>query len=206
MTKYITFINDLLDDLEKTKLCCTISYIPSSPAGYADDLAAATTSKHRTDKIHTIVSEYGRKWRFKFNASKSAVMVFGEDRKSSLENRKYRVFELGTEKVKEKETYDHVGVKMSIFEGDTLRVEEKISKGRKTLNASTGLGIRKNGLNMMTCNRIFWQVVVPTVTFGSEVWIVSDKDEENLLKFQKYAGRRLQRFPTEPPARAASMA
>ena len=200
LTKYITFINDLLDDLEKTKLCCTISYIPSSPAGYADDLAAATTSKHRTDKIHTIVSEYGRKWRFKFNASKSAVMVFGEDRKSSLENRKYRVFKLGTEKVKEKETYDHVGVKMSIFEGDTLRVEEKISKGRKTLNASTGLGIRKNGLNMMTCNRIFWQVVVPTVTFGSEVWIVSDKDEENLLKFQKYAGRRLQRFPHRAPS------
>ena len=80
-----------------------------------------------------------------------------------------------------------------------MQMEEKISKGRKTLNASTGLGVRKNGLNMMTCNRIFWQVVVPTVTFGSEVWVKSEKDEELLLTFQRYAGRRVQRFPQRAP-------
>ena len=44
---------------------------------------------------------------------------------------------------------------MSIFGDSTARVEEKISKGRKTLNASSGLGLRKNGLNMSTCNIIF---------------------------------------------------
>ena len=200
LTKYITFINDLLVDLENTKLCCMISNIPSNPAGYADDLAAATTSKFRTDKVHIIVNEYGRKWRFNFNASKSAVMVFGEDKKANGDNKKYRVFKLGNNLVKEKDTYDHVGVKMHIFNDNTLRVEEKISKGRKSLNASTGLGIRKNGLNMMTCNKIFWQVVVPTVTFGSEVWVMSEKDEENLLSFQRYAGRKIQRFPQRAPS------
>ena len=51
----------------------------------------------------------------------------------------------------------------------------------------------------MTCNRIFWQVVVPTVTFGSEVWVNSKKDEELLLTFQRYAGRRVQRFPQRAP-------
>ena len=114
-------------------------------------------------------------------------------------NRKDRVFRLGHECVKEKETYDHVGIKMSIFNDCILRVEEKVSKGRKTLNASTGLGISKNGLNMDTCNTIFWQVVVPTVTFGSEVWVNNDKDEELLLAFQRYAGRRIQRFPQRSP-------
>ena len=88
---------------------------------------------------------------------------------------------------------------MSIFNDSSARFEEKISKGRKTLNASTGLGIRKNGLNMSTCNLIFWQVVVPTVTFGSEVWICSEKDEELLLNFQRYAGRKVQRFPQRSP-------
>ena len=146
-----------------------------------------------------MVSEHGRKWRFKFNAAKSAVMVFGEDRKSNITNREYRVFRLGQERVKEKETYDHVGVKMSLFIDNTLRKGEKISKGRKTLDASAGLGIRKNGLYMMTCNRIFWQVVDPTVTFGREVWVNSEKDEELLLTFQRYAGRRVQRFPQRAP-------
>ena len=135
---------------------------------------------------------YGNRWRFDFNAGKSAVMVFGEDRKVNNINKTHRVFRLGQNGVKERDTYDHVGVKMGIFRDSTERIEEKISKGRKALNASTGLGIRKNGLTMGTCNCIFWQVVVPMVTFGSE-------DNELLLTFQRYAGKRVQRFPYRTP-------
>ena len=88
---------------------------------------------------------------------------------------------------------------MSTFRDSTDRMEEKISKGRKALNASTGLGIRKNGLTMGTCNSIFWHVMVPMITFGSEVWVSSQEDEELLLTFQRYAGRRVQRFPYRSP-------
>ena len=118
MVKYILFIDELLLDLEKSKLCCTIAHIPSSPAGYADDLAAATVSKQHTDMVHLMVHEYGRKWRFKFNAAKSAVMVYGEEKKVNMSNKINRVFRLGSEGVKEKDTYDHVGVKMRIFPDD----------------------------------------------------------------------------------------
>ena len=83
-------------------------------------------------------------------------LINGEDRKSNNFNKEHRVFRLGREIVKEKGSYDHVGVKMNIFEDCTSRVEEKISKGRKTLNTSTGLGIRKNGLNMGTSNYIIF--------------------------------------------------
>ena len=126
LTKYIIFINDLLVKLEKSELCCQIAHIPSSPAGYADDLAAATISKNHSDRVHDIVNQYGRKWRFKFNAGKSAVLVFGESKGASLLNRKNRAFRLGQEGVKGKETYDHVGIKMSIFNDCVLRVEDKI--------------------------------------------------------------------------------
>ena len=92
LTKYIIFIHDLLVELENSKLCCQISCIPSSSAGYADDLAAATVSKNHTDRVHYMVDEYGKMWRFNFNAGKSAVMVYGEDRSMSNLNRKSRVF------------------------------------------------------------------------------------------------------------------
>ena len=59
-----------------------------------------------------MVYEYGKKWHLRFNASKSAVMVFGEDKKMNMNNSKYRSFRLGSDGVKEKVTYDHVGVKM----------------------------------------------------------------------------------------------
>ena len=45
VTKYLAFINELLEVLEKSNLCCTVNKIPSTPVGYADDLAAASVSK-----------------------------------------------------------------------------------------------------------------------------------------------------------------
>ena len=75
--------------------------------------------------MHNIVNEYGKRWRFKFNAEKSAVLVFGEDKKSNMTNRKQRFFKLGQEGVKERETYDHVGVKMGIFNDITVWVKKK---------------------------------------------------------------------------------
>ena len=54
LMKYSVFINGLLEELEASKLCCSIYHIPSTPAGYADDLATATTSKAKTDRVHDI--------------------------------------------------------------------------------------------------------------------------------------------------------
>ena len=65
LVKYLVFIDELLVKLEKSNLCCKIDHIPSSPAGYADDLATATVSEMRTDMVHDMVYEYGKKWRFK---------------------------------------------------------------------------------------------------------------------------------------------
>ena len=116
LTKYICYINSLLVELENSRLCCSILHIPSSPAGYADDLAGATVSKERTDRVHSIVSEYRRKWRFKFNASKSAVMVFGEDKKENSRNKEYRVFKLDKERVKDRISLTILGLKCNFLQ------------------------------------------------------------------------------------------
>ena len=92
------------------------------------------------------------KWRFNFNTKKSAIMVYGEDRKTATTCAKDRIFKLGKGRVKEKEEYDHVGVKACLFLEGNSRVEDKISKGRRAPNATSGLGIRQNGLNIGTCN------------------------------------------------------
>ena len=198
LMKYAAFIDSLLSQLEQSNLCCRISQISSSPAGYADDVATATVSKRRTDAVHNIVYEYGRKWRFCFNAKKSAVLVYGESKREHEANAPNRVFRLGQERVSERVEYDHVGVKSCIYNSNT-RVSTKISKARRTLNASAGLGIRKNGLSMQACSIIFWSVVVPVLTFGAEIWYLNEDDSENIQNFQRFAGRRVQRFPPRSP-------
>ena len=59
---------------------------------------------------------------------------------------------------------------------------------------ATSIGIKKGGLNISTCNLIFWTVVIPTLCFGCEAWVLKQKDNEILMAFQRYAARRLQRF------------
>ena len=78
LMKYTAFINPLVVQLETSGLCCSVQGIASSPASYADDLAAATTLKVKTDRVNDIVYDFGNKWRFSFNAAKSAVLVYGE--------------------------------------------------------------------------------------------------------------------------------
>ena len=200
VTKYVAFINSLLRELEASQLCCSILKVPSTPVGYADDLATASTSKTKADRALQVVHNFGKRWRFEFNARKSAVLVYGEDRKEHEKASKERVFLLGREKVSEKTEYDHVGIKACIFAKDNTRISEKISKGRRALNATTGIGIRKNGLTLKVCNLIFWTIVVPTLTFGCELWTFGDDDCDRLQAFQRYASRRLQRFPLRSPS------
>ena len=200
LTKYVAFINGLLLSLKDSGLCCTIGAIPSTPVGYADDIATANTSKRKTDKTLQLVHNFGTTWRFKFNAKKSAVLVYGESRKEHEVGIKHRHFKLGKERVGERCEYDHVGIKACIFSDNNDRISEKITKGRRTLNAASGLGIRKSGITLRTCNLIFWSIVIPTVTFGCELWQVNDNDLQKLQNFQKYSGRRVQRFPKRSPS------
>ena len=50
----------------------------------------------------------------------------------------------------------------------------RLTKAGGTFNALTGLGIRKCGLTMATCNIIFWSIVVPVALYSCEVWRLND--------------------------------
>ena len=50
-------------------------------------------------------------------------------------------------------------------------------------------------MSLAVCNLVFWSVIVPITTYGSEVRCLSDIDLENLESFQRWAGRRIERFP-----------
>ena len=194
LMKYTVFIDSLLRELSTDGTCCSIYRIPTSPVGYADDLAACTLNKHKMDNVMRIVYKHSTTWRYNFNPGKSAVLVYGETLKVKKDVSVYREFKLGKGKVCEKLHYDHVGIKSCVM-GDThVRTLEKVEKAKRVLNMSTNTGVIKGGLNLNTCNLIFWSVVFPTLSFGSEIWVIKDRDIELLQGFQRYAARRLQRL------------
>ena len=42
-------------------LCCSVHHIKTSPVGYSDDVAAASTAKYRVDEILKIVNTHSNK-------------------------------------------------------------------------------------------------------------------------------------------------
>ena len=62
-----------------------------------------------------------------------------------------------------------------------------------------GLSIRKNGLTVATCNIIFWMVIIPILTYGCELWVLSASNVQMLEIFFRYAGRRIRRLHCRSP-------
>ena len=164
--------------------------------GYADDMASACPSKANIDKTLNIIDTHAKKWRYSYNAKKSAVMVYGETKREHERGSKFRNFVLNGEKVPEKKEYDHVGVRNCLFQNYMPRTEDRISRG---INAVSSIGVRKKGINMATCSILYWSIIVPIVTYGSELWVMSSGKICELRKFQCYIGRRCQRFPKRTP-------
>ena len=159
LMKYTVFINSLLVTLKEADISCKIYRTPSTPLGYTDDITTCCVSKFKLDKAMDIVYNHGCVWRYEFNAKKSGVLVYGESPKEHERNSCNRLFKLGPNKVRERTFYDHVGIRNCIFANDVSGIEERIVKGRRAFNSISGIGIRKGGITMATCNLIFWSMV-----------------------------------------------
>ena len=59
LIKYTAFINYLIVILQNSGACCSIGRIPSTPVGYADDLAAACLSERKLEAALGLVYRHG---------------------------------------------------------------------------------------------------------------------------------------------------
>ena len=143
LLKYVAFIDPLSRDLLRSGLGCRVVGIPSNPVGYADVMATASLSKIDTDRSLGIISNHAKKWRYTYNAKKSAVLIFGETKQEHDRGAKFRNFVLDGEKISEKTEYEHLGIKSCLFQDTVPRTEDRISKGRRALNAITAISINK---------------------------------------------------------------
>ena len=199
LLKYSAFIDPLLRKIERSDVGCRFENIPACPLGYADDMAAACLSKHKLDAILQSAHEFSVKWEYKYNAKKSAVMIFGDNKREYTKGRKFRTFSLGKDKVVETGEYDHVGVENCLFNDFRPRTVDRISKGRRAFNAILNTGIKRKGLNMAVISSLYWSIIVPVVSYGCEVWVMRGYEIELLRKFQRYVGRKCQRFHQQSP-------
>ena len=54
--------------------------VSDSPKGYSDNILAACRSKDKVDRVIPLVNQQGKRWRYKYKARKSAILVYGENK------------------------------------------------------------------------------------------------------------------------------
>ena len=106
---------------------------------YADDLADTPSKlQQMLDTVHA----YACKWHYKFNASKSAILVFGESLQSRTRNRLCRTWYLGLDIVPESDTVRHLGSSTHCWNILHNKTMERASSARSAFFALNSLGTR----------------------------------------------------------------
>ena len=125
---YCIFVNDLLSQLSSSGYGVRVHN--SSPM-YADDLALISHSSSDLQDMLDIVSNYAQKWRYKMNAEKSSILVFGESLAVRTRNRPLRHWFVSGESIPEKDSQHHLGFLRTVSSSSAAHTSERCSAGRQ---------------------------------------------------------------------------
>ena len=178
---YLVYIDGLLKELQNSKLgFCIYDYNYASPT-VADDMCLVAYSKSSLDQMLNICHNYSRQWRYDYNASKCAVIVFNE----SARDYKYqnRIWRLGNELIPETTEYTHLGIALNKYMNISSCITNANSKLRSTFFSTISNGIYEDGTHPITSLKIYKSVVLPKALYGCELW--NDISKTQLVKLER---------------------
>ena len=125
-----------------------------------------------------ITSNYALLWRYQFNASKSAVLVFGDPRKR---NHSSQQLLLGGDVIPECDTYSHLGILRSVLPLSVHRTTERCSSARSALFALNAVSSRFGCLHPCTSFKLYSSLCIPILLYGCKLWSLT-KSEVTMLE------------------------
>lgn len=168
MRLYGIFINDLLDDLEKTRLGTRIGPVVTSCPGFADDVAVVTSRKSDMNRQLQTAYLYSCKWRFVFNPTKTVMLTCGADRTENVR------IKLNDNEITEVKHSNHLGVPLCTTEqSENEVVTERTRACRKTFYAVQAAASRRGRVDVGTLSKLYWTLCIPKMLYGTEVWQLS---------------------------------
>ena len=118
----------------------------------ADDMVLISYSKKGLDEMMSICYQFGLKFRYRYNASKSAVLVINE--KSNEFKSTTRKWSLDDSMVADKETYKHLGITLNKYLNRSINVEEWCQKIRSIFLSLVHCGLFGDGLHPLSAKKL----------------------------------------------------
>ena len=143
---------------------------------YADDLVLISSSANGLQNALSAFSQFCRDWRMTINTKKPKAIIFQKKhRKSTLLKHKFCI---NGENVEITNSYTYLGVRFST--NGTLKENKTILK-EKTRRSffATRRHLDFLKLPVDVINKTINSLYLPILMYGSEVWSIFDKDENN---------------------------
>ena len=106
------------------------------------------------------------KWRFEYNASKCAVIVFNKHGSAHQE----RTWSIGNEVVMETNSYTHLGLLCDEFMSSSALMDASAKKLRGTFGSIISCRFTPGEINPLTLRNIYCSVVLPKALYGAPLW------------------------------------
>ena len=194
MKLFILMHNELIQQLKQSGQGLCIMIENTTSPTFADDIALVTLHKRCMQVLLDIAYRYSRQWRFHFNASKSEVIIFGQDKCSSTNLR------LGDSVIVAVDVTKHMGV--CLANSDKLKVQYvdgKILNSKCKVFATIGLGNERIPTSINVASRLYWTSILPSLLHGVETADYPDAAQANLEQFHGQSAKYFQNLPLQSP-------
>ena len=181
------FMDDKIRALKNSSKGAMIGEKTIPVIAYADDEVILSTDSDELQEMLDIVYEHSMIWRYRYNASKSKVIVFGKDVKST--------WRLGTEDIQRVDEYTHLGVIMSPSMVTKKRIEEGMNKARRAFYARSCEGMNIKRISPLTLHTTWKVYAEPALAYSLAVTNFKDTDIAYLERMLVRLYRLMQGLP-----------
>jgi len=192
MILYQLFNDNLLKRLQESRFGCTIGDIIVTCPAFADDITLLAMSKYGLQSLMDVAYNYSKKWNYMYNVEKCAVVIFGKD-KSPL-----KLIKLGNTEIKVSNSEPHLGIILTCDKKEVNKViKKRVDQCKQMCLVNMGLGSISVPINPAISSKVYYQAIIPKVTYGLEVLPIENADIELLENSHCNSAKIFQQLPIQ---------
>ena len=181
------FINDLIYELLSTKSGLLVGPISIPAILLADDTTLLSSSVNGIQTLLNVVNSYAIKWRLKYNALKSSVLIFTPSKKYQNFDDSNICLKLGNTELQRKSKTTYAGTLIDSEGKSFERTDNASKKLKQKLHSLYTVGVNPRGMSALTNNLIWKRIILTTALFACETWEQLPCREKEILEIsQRY--------------------
>ena len=177
------FINKLAKEINASGIGIKVKNKKLAVLLYADDIVILANNSHDLKKGLKIATNFGKKWRCKYNAKKTQVVIFGKKTKEKNN------WEIGNKRIDQVESYKYLGIEFENKLKWKLFKTRLLEKAERNMRAAMGMGTRTNHLSSKAAICMWKALIRPVLEYAAEIW--GEKEWKKAEILQRTMAKRI---------------